>query len=244
MVGIYFLFIVLNNLTSSSLAKTRVYNVLNFGAIPTGLIDTRKAFIGAWEAACSAEGKTHIVVPKGRYLLNPINFSGVGCKSNDITFMVDGTVIAPNDYRVLGAVERWVWFDRVDGVTIYGRGTLDAKGSSLWDCKKGKDGDKCPPGATTLTFTNANNILIKGITSLNCQLFHMVINICKNVTFEAIKIIAPSDSPNTDGIHVQVASDVTIKNTIVKTGDDCVSVGPGTKNLWVERIVCGPSHGI
>lgn len=86
--------------------------------------------------------------------------------------------------------------------------------------------------------------MIKGITSLNSQLYHIVINVCKNVLIEDVKIRAAGNSPNTDGIHVQVSSEVTIINTNVKTGDDCVSIGPGTKNLWIERITCGPSHGI
>lgn len=150
----YFLYMVLINLPSLSLcATTTVYNVLNFGAKPTGLIDTNKAFVSAWEAACNTEGSTMIVVPKGRYLLNPINFDGSDCKSNDITFDIDGTIVAPLDYRVLGAGDRWVGFERVSGVTITGRGTFDGKGTSLWDCKKGKNGDKCPIGATVSILT-------------------------------------------------------------------------------------------
>ena len=86
--------------------------------------------------------------------------------------------------------------------------------------------------------------MTKGISSLNSQLYHIVINNCKNVQVQAVKIRATGNSPNTDGIHVQFSSDVTILNTNIKTGDDCVSIGPGTKNLWIERIACGPSHGI
>lgn len=136
------------NLPSSTLAATTEFNVLNFGAKPNGLTDTSKAFVSAWEAACETNGPTSIVVPKGRYLLHPVQLSGVGCKSGGITFYIDGTIVAPLDYRVLGGVDRWVGFDRVDGVTIAGRGFFDAKGASLWDCKKGKNGDKCPLGAT------------------------------------------------------------------------------------------------
>ncbi|CAO2837464.1 unnamed protein product [Amaranthus hypochondriacus] len=232
--------------SSSSIdASTKaVYNVLKYGANPRGKTDTSKAFLSAWEAACNTNGSTSIIVPKGRYLLHPINFEGYNCMSNDITFIIDGTIVAPIDYHLLGEVQRWVGFYRVSGLTIYGHGTFDAKGTSLWDCKKGINGDKCPLGATTLTFTNSNNIEIKGISSLNSQLYHIVINNCKNVQVQAVKIRATGNSPNTDGIHVQFSSDVTIFNTNIKTGDDCVSIGPGTKNLWIERIACGPSHGI
>ncbi|CAO2832623.1 unnamed protein product [Amaranthus hypochondriacus] len=242
--ALYLFFMVLLNLPSSSVDATKVFNVQNFGASATGKSDTSKAFLGAWKAACNSEGSATIVIPRGRYLLHPVNFEGVDCKSNNIRFEMDGTIVAPFDYDLLGGVERWIGFESVSGVTIAGHGTFDAKGASLWACKKGQNGANCPDGATTLTFTNSNNIVIKGISSLNSQLYHIVINNCKNVLFQAVKIRATGNSPNTDGIHVQFSSDVTIMNSNIKTGDDCVSIGPGTKNLWIERIACGPSHGI
>ena len=59
-----------------------------------------------------------------------------------------------------------------------------------------------------------------------------------------MKVIASGDSPNTDGIHVQLSRNIMIFNTSVRTGDDCVSIGPGTQNLWIEGMACGPGHGI
>ncbi|KAM7469247.1 hypothetical protein LguiA_007430 [Lonicera macranthoides] len=55
---------------------------------------------------------------------------------------------------------------------------------------------------------------------------------------------AKEDSPNTDGIHVQGSTGVTIKGCNKRTGDDCVSIGPGTSGLWMERIKCDPRHGV
>ncbi|KAL7176709.1 hypothetical protein ACSBR2_030120 [Camellia fascicularis] len=96
----------------------------------------------------------------------------------------------------------------------------------------------------TLSFTNSNNILISGLTSINSQLFHIVINGCDNVKLQGVKVPASGNSPNTDGIHVQLSSGVTILNSKISTGDDCVSIGAGNTNLWIENVACGPGHGI
>lgn len=96
----------------------------------------------------------------------------------------------------------------------------------------------------TLGLTKSNNILIRGLTSLNSQMFHIVINGCHVVKLQGVRVSASGHSPNTDGIHVQLSSGVTILDTQIKTGDDCVSVGPGATNLWIENVACGPGHGI
>ncbi|CAN0927151.1 unnamed protein product [Linum grandiflorum] len=82
------------------------------------------------------------------------------------------------------------------------------------------------------------------VTSVNTHMFHVVISRCENVRVQGVTLIAPGDSPNTDGIHVQLSTGVTIVNSKISTGDDCVSIGPGTFNLWIENVVCGPGHGI
>ena len=96
----------------------------------------------------------------------------------------------------------------------------------------------------TISFVESSRVKVKGLLSLNSQMFHIVINRCRNVKINDIRIVADGKSPNTDGIHVQLSTDVEIRNASIKTGDDCISIGPGTKNLWVERVTCGPGHGI
>ena len=61
---------------------------------------------------------------------------------------------------------------------------------------------------------------------------------------QGIRVTAAGNSPNTDGIHVQLSSSVTILNSKIETGDDCISIGPGTTNLWIENVACGPGHEI
>ncbi|KDP35725.1 hypothetical protein JCGZ_10497 [Jatropha curcas] len=234
----FFIFFALLNI-NPSFARTS-FNVLSYGAKPNGVTDSTNAFLDAWTAACGSNDSTMIYIPKGRYLVGAMVFKG-SCKSSDITIRIDGTLVAPGDYRILGQVDDWLSFKGANGVSIVG-GALDANGSPLWACKA--KGSNCPDGATTLRFTNSNNIKISGLLSLNSQMFHIAINGCQNVSVEGVKVIASGDSPNTDGIHVQHSTNVVIINSVIKTGDDCISIGPGAKNLYIERIRCGPGHGI
>ncbi|KAL3506683.1 hypothetical protein ACH5RR_032065 [Cinchona calisaya] len=216
------------------------YNVLELGAKPDGKTDSTKAFSSAWTAACGSPQPATIFVPKGSYLVKQAKFYGP-CKNRAISFRIDGTLLAPSDYNAIGNAGFWIQFQRVDGVSILG-GILDGQGAGLWGCKA--SGKRCPGGATTLAFTNSNNIAITGLTSLNSQMFHLVFNGCNNVKLLGVKVSAAGNSPNTDGIHVQLSSGVTILNSKISTGDDCVSIGPGTTNLWIENVLCGPGHGI
>ncbi|KAA8532174.1 hypothetical protein F0562_006684 [Nyssa sinensis] len=214
-------------------------NVVNFGAKPDGQSDSTQPFLQAWTAACNSMGPSTIYVPRGSFLIRPIVFSGP-CR-NTIQFQIDGTIVAPFNYRALGNSGFWILFIKVTRVSIHG-GTLDARGAAFWACRM--SGNNCPVGARSITFFWSNNIMISGLTSINSQIIHVAIDHCNNLMIQNMKIIAPSQSPNTDGIHVQYSNGVTITSTTIRTGDDCISIGPGTKNSWIERIGCGPGHGI
>ncbi|PNT28876.2 hypothetical protein POPTR_007G144500v4 [Populus trichocarpa] len=227
-------------LTSSAslTASGGKHNVLDYGAKPDGRTDSSKAFLATWEQACRSTKPTTIYVPPSKFLLPKVAFRGP-CKNNATSIRIDGTLVAPSDYRVLG--EQWIFFENVNGVSIFG-GILDGRGIGLWTCKNSSK--NCPTGATSLGFTKSKNIVIMGLTSLNSQMFHIVINGCQKVRMQGLRISASYRSPNTDGIHVQLSDGVTILNTKIKTGDDCVSIGAGTTDLRIENVVCGPGHGI
>lgn len=96
----------------------------------------------------------------------------------------------------------------------------------------------------SITFNWAKEVVISGLTSINSQLSHLVINSCNNVMVRNVRFIAPDESPNTDGIHVQGSNGVTINGATMQTGDDCISIGAGTTNLFMTNIKCGPGHGV
>ncbi|KAL2248810.1 UNVERIFIED_CONTAM: Polygalacturonase [Sesamum indicum] len=226
---------------TSSFASNPSYNVKSFGANSDANSDSTKAFLSAWSAACATTQPAAIYIPPGRYLLRNALFNGKTCKNKAITIRIDGTLVAPSDYNAIGNSGTWLKFQKVAGLSISG-GTLDGQGTKLWACKNSSK--SCPKGAASLAFYSSNNISIDSLSSLNSQMFHILIYNCHNANLNNVKISAPVNSPNTDGIHLQQSSGVTITNSRVGTGDDCVSIGPGTSNLWIENLSCGPGHGI
>ncbi|KAJ0034327.1 hypothetical protein Pint_26371 [Pistacia integerrima] len=99
------------------------------------------------------------------------------------------------------------------------------------------------PKRKLITFNWVNKIQI-GLTSINSLAIHLVINSCNNVIVRNVKLIAPDESPNIDGIRIQSSTGVTITGSILQTGDDCISIDLGTRNLLMDNIKCGPGHGI
>ena len=146
---------------NSALAAAN-YNVVSFGAIPDGKTDSTKAFLAAWSRACSSATPAVVHVPSGRFLLGEARFVGQ-CTNEAIIIAIDGTLVAPSDYQVLGNGGNWLSFEQVNGVFIRG-GMLDGQGTALWDCKN--SGKSCPTGATVcyvVLDTNALPFLCLGL---------------------------------------------------------------------------------
>lgn len=67
---------------------------------------------------------------------------------------------------------------------------------------------------------------------------------CTNITINQVQLIAPADSPNTDGIRLGASNNVNISRSIIATGDDCISMIDNTNNVLITYVSCGPGHGI
>lgn len=96
----------------------------------------------------------------------------------------------------------------------------------------------------SLRFSNVNNTYVEGITSLNSKWFHFFIYESKNITLNNVKITAPADSPNTDGIHISASTSVNVTNTAIATGDDCIGIVQDCHDIYITNVTCGPGHGI
>ncbi|PON74215.1 Glycoside hydrolase [Parasponia andersonii] len=223
--------------SSYSSSSPQIFNVDDFGARGDGTDDSQ-AFIKAWNRACSSKVGV-ILVPQNRvYHLKPITFSGP-CKSSQLTMRISGIIKASprrSDYEK--DTRHWMVFDSVQNLRVEGGGTINGNGRKWWknSCKINK--------ALAVTFYECKNLRVANLRFKNAQQMHLNFQKCVNVQVVNLRVIAPGNSPNTDGIHITDTQNIQIMNSVIKTGDDCISIVSGSKNVRATDITCGPGHGI
>ncbi|XP_068636744.1 probable polygalacturonase At1g80170 [Aristolochia californica] len=222
-----------------------VVNVDGFGAVGDGVADDTRAFVNAWAEACST-AKSVLLVPEGReYVVNATRFKGP-CAER-LIIQISGTIIAPGEPDSWDPKNPrvWLYFTKLQGVSFQGGGTLNGSGSKWWSssCKKNK-ANPCRSAPTAFTIDSSSAVRVRNLNFKDSQQIHFTIARSRAVRVSAVRIDAPQDSPNTDGIHISDSTDVVVENSKIGTGDDCISIVNGTSNLKMKKIYCGPGHGI
>nr|DAD38142.1 TPA_asm: hypothetical protein HUJ06_008783 [Nelumbo nucifera] len=230
---------------SGGAAKPRgiIFNVKLFGAKPDGRKDNTQAFMRTWVAACNSKDQARVLIPEGIYRIGPVIFQGP-CNSPDpIIVQVKGTVKATDDISEYPSPE-WVSFEKLDGVILTGGGTFDGQGQAVWQYNDCSSNAYCQLLPTSIKLSSVSNAIIRRIKSINSKSFHIGITNGKNIKVRSVDIVAPEDSPNTDGIHISRSFGVSISKAVIGTGDDCISIGQGSNNVTISKVTCGPGHGI
>ncbi|GAU31633.1 hypothetical protein TSUD_38300 [Trifolium subterraneum] len=202
--------------TGATTPTTGIFDVKSFGAVADDKTDNVQALRAAWMAACknSATPAT-LLIPQGTFRTGPTLFAGPCTSPKPITVEVTGTLTATSDLSDYVSPE-WINFLNVDGLVLKGSGVFDGKGADI----------------------------VKDITSLNSKEFHFHLHGCSNISFNNLTITAPGNSPNTDGMHISTSSFINVTNSIIGTGDDCISIGHSTSTISISGVTCGPGHGI
>ncbi|KAJ4980695.1 hypothetical protein NE237_031532 [Protea cynaroides] len=216
----------------AGVAEATVFDVKNYSAQADGKTDISKALISAWNDACASVEPSTVLIPEGTYLLGPVILSGP-YKSPTIEFQLQGLVLAPPDPASF-KTDGWVVFQYINDLTISGGGTLDGQGQKAWTINNCAANPNCKMLPVSLIFNFVNNTMIRNITSVHSKNFHISIFQSYDLTLENLNISAPGDN----------SARIRITDIVIATGDNCISVGPGTCNLNVTKVVCGPGYGI
>ncbi|KAG8076668.1 hypothetical protein GUJ93_ZPchr0006g45385 [Zizania palustris] len=222
-----------------------VVNVDSFGAAGDGSVDDTEAFLDAWKKACSLNDAVFLVPGGRRYKVGAIKFMGP-CK-NRMVIQIQGTIVAPEEPSEWDPTSPrlWLLFSGLAGARIQGGGVIDGSGSKWWanSCKIDHS-MQCKGAPTAMTIDSCRGVRVRNLRLQNAQQMHLTVSRSRDVRLAGVRVEAPEDSPNTDGIHVADSSAVTIQGCRIGTGDDCISISNGSFAVRMKDIECGPGHGI
>ncbi len=239
--------------------ETTVINVKSMGALGDGETDDTKAIQYAMD--CSAKNG-RVVVPAGKYYCSALVVPG------DITLELkkDAVIlghIKEEEYKILPGVvlddatgeeifiSSWegdpmechlslISSFRKENINIVGEGTLDgnAQNSTWWFNHKARTIHR-PRGV----FVNqCKNFAMHGVTMQNSASWQLHPYFSQDVSFLDVKILAPSDSPNTDGCDPESCDDVKIIGCVFSVGDDCIAIKAGKMAMGMKYKTPASNH--
>ncbi|KAL7159934.1 hypothetical protein ABFS83_01G061400 [Erythranthe nasuta] len=231
-------------------------SITDFGGVGDGVTLNTKAFR---EAIYRIEhlrrrGGTLLYIPPGEYLTGPFNLTSrmtlylaKGAVIKATTDITQWPLIAPLPSYGRGRElpgGRYMSFLHGDGlhdVIITGEnGTIDGQGGVWWNMWRQRTLQFTRPNLIELM--NSRGIIISNVIFKNSPFWNIHPVYCSNVVIHYVTILAPADSPNTDGIDPDSSSHVCIEDSYISTGDDLVAIKSG----WDEYGISygRPSHGI
>ncbi|KAH9305504.1 hypothetical protein KI387_009908 [Taxus chinensis] len=224
-------------------SSTRPHSVsiTEFGAVGDGVTLNTHAFENAifYLRSFADKGGAQLFVPAGRWLTGSFNLT------SHLTLNLDKNAV------ILGSQDSKHW-PVLDPLPSYGRGrelsggrhsslitafnmtdiiitgengTIDGQGSIWWDSFHNHTLSYTRPHLVEVV--DSTDVFISNLTFLNSPFWNIHPVYCSNVHIESVTILAPSGSPNTDGIDPDSSSYVCIENCYIRTGDDMISIKSG-----------------
>mgnify|MGYP001027093442 FL=1 len=215
-----------------------------------------------------------VVFPKGTFLTGALFFrpgthlhlqKGAVLKgSDDISdFPVIPTRMEGQNLQYFAAV---VNADKVDGFTISGEGTINGNGLRYWKAfwlrrqfnPRCTNLDEMRPRLVFIS--NSKNVQLSGVKLMNSPFWTTHLYKCENVKLLNLHIYSPAEpvkAPSTDGIDIDVCTNVLVKNCYLSVNDDAIALKGGkgptadrdanngsNRNIIIEDCVFGFCHGV
>ncbi|KAG9221252.1 hypothetical protein CCMSSC00406_0008913 [Pleurotus cornucopiae] len=137
------------------------------------------------------------------------------------------------------------WLLGGKNLRVDGGGTLDGSGQIWYDTFASNSSLLRP---IVLTLFQATDVVVENINMINGPEWFNLVNEGKNIVYSNLHIDARSTSShkisNTDGWNIYRSDNVTIQNSVINNGDDCVAFKPNATNVLVSNLQCNGSHGI
>ena len=220
------------NPQAADAAPVKVFDVRLSGAKGDGTSQDAAAIQKALDTAGLAGGGI-VRVPTGTFLIRPLFL-----RSHVSLHLDEGAILRatddPADFGMAdntppGKTVGLINGTHITDVAITGRGTIDGAGARWWQAfRAAKQANQLEPRRPRLVcFNGCRGVTVQGVTLKDSPMFHLVPADCEDVTIRGITIIAPADSPNTDGIDPAASRRVTISDCRIDTGDDNIAIKSG-----------------
>ncbi|XP_050227793.1 probable polygalacturonase [Mercurialis annua] len=238
-------------------------SIEDFGGVGDGETSNTKAFEAAIDhlSQFSYAGGSQLFVPPGKWLTGSFNLT-----SHFTLFLhKDAVLLASqdeNEWPVLeplpsygrgrdtegGRYSSLIFGTNLTDVVITGaNGTIDGQGDLWW--KKFKNGELSLTRPYLIEIMFSTDIQISNLTLINSPSWNVHPVYSSNIVVQGITILAPLNSPNTDGINPDSCTNTRIEDCYIVSGDDCVAVKSGwdqygiafgmpTKQLVIRRLTC------
>ncbi|KAJ7969884.1 Pectin lyase-like superfamily protein [Quillaja saponaria] len=235
----------------------------DFGGVGDGKTSNTKAFQSAISnlSRYSSDGGAELIVPPGKWLTGSFNLT-----SHFTLFLhKDAVILASQDesewpqLAVLPSYGRenngpnarfssLIFGTNLTDVVITGHnGTIDGQGASWW--VKYRNGGFNITRPYIIETMYSNQIQISNLTLINSPSWFVHPIYSSNIIINGLTILAPIDSPNTDGIDPDSCTNVRIEDCFIVSGDDCIAVKSGwdepgikfgmpTQHLIIRRLTC------
>ncbi len=239
------------------------FDLLDYGAKGDGKTLNTEAIKSA-VAAIAKAGGGHLIVPAGTFKTLPF----VLTSHMDLHLEAGAIIKAPDTFEEYGipnpnlprpeqATPPAGGFGRVapliscprgtTDLAITGSGTIDGSGAMFWMWSD-KAARRYPPGRAVvprpmlIVLAGVERLHVDGVTLTNSPAFHLAPS-GKDITIENLRIVAPSDSPNTDALDPG-GERIVIRKCEIDTGDDNVALKDGAHDVLIEDLTCLHGHGI
>ena len=246
------LFLITNSVFAQLNSKSKVENVISFGAKGDGKTDDTNAFRDALNSLLSSKIKNTLEVPKGVYLLKPINID-----ISDIIIIGEGTIIS---YNTKGATLLEINGNNIilQNLTFkegsFSRELVNLNGNNNQVINvtfEGKEKSKSDKVIYSDRLLHLSNQLGKGNVIDNCKFINGRVGVCVNGSF---KLKNSEVNHNIIGVLVRPSSrnseiaynTISYNDVNGKSGNDGILAQRNVDNIHIHSNTINHSgeHGI
>ncbi len=227
------------------------------GFIGDGVTDNTKAIQAALDSVSAAGGGV-IRFSNGKFVTGPLTIQSNDTLEIDSSAGLLGTTRMTAYYKPgadttkpTGSYQPLLTANHANNIAIIGRGYIDGQGQEWWTAYENGTISARP---RMFQPNHCNNVLLRGITLKNSPQFHFIPEWCTNVIVDSVTILAPSSSPNTDGIDPATCHNVYITNCYIDNGDDNIAVksgnydssdpNAGCSRIYISNCTFMHGHGV